>query len=169
MLLSFSLTQNALLLQHISLTGRENESGNTQSVISITDVNEPNIYDVNGCPGKEAQQWVVGYAIGCEISPNGNLLIKSVYNGLSSPERYYELFIKDLLEGETEHRIYSGDYKTLGWEWVDDRTIEVTYNCGTGCQAVKKIKVDESIYSSNYRNGQMNEENGWQVKFANTF
>lgn len=50
------------------------------------------------------------------------------------------------------HRIYSGDFRTSGWEWTDDNKIKITYNCGTGCRATRVIGTDETLQISDREN-----------------
>lgn len=168
-LLPFSLVfSSAFLFFHSPYTeGRTEVVSKTQLSNAVRDpVTE--IYDENGCPVREHPRWIVGRAIGCERSPGGRRLGRFVYNGLSFPDRYYELFVKDLRGDEGEHRIYAGDFRTLGWEWLNDDQVVVVYNCGSACQATRITGVEESILISDYGEGEMNEENGWKVNFFNT-
>ncbi|MBI4999754.1 hypothetical protein HZB97_03230 [Candidatus Gottesmanbacteria bacterium] len=120
----------------------------------------------NGCPMNNNQDWMVGKAIGCEVSPDKELIGKFVFNSLYEPERYYELFIMPK-DGGKEWRVFSGDFRTLGWEWMEDNRIKIIYNCGTGCKAVKVIGVDETLSISDYTDGKMDEKHGWEIKFSN--
>lgn len=170
--LSFVFAFSIIIFQNVSLSQDERKPLSVPAPKALRAVLTPapvGTYDENGCPTIRNQSWVPGRAIGCEVSPNGMLLGKFVFNGLSTPERYYELFIREIPGNKQERRIYAGDFRTLGWEWVGSEQVEITYNCGTGCQALKKIQLDESISSSDYLNGQMNEKNGWAVIFHNTF
>lgn len=172
LILSFSLVLSILIFQNVSLNqnGRKTKSVIAPKALSAVLTPAPiGTYDENGCPTMGDQSWVPGRAIGCEISPDGKLLGKLVFNGLAIPERYYEFFIREISRNKQERRIYAGDFRTLGWEWIGSGQVEITYNCGTGCQALKKIRIDESISSSDYHNGQMNEQNGWEIKFAKSF
>lgn len=119
----------------------------------------------NGCPKEEHQDWVIGKAIGCESSPNKKYVGKFVFNGLYDPDRYYELLVMEP-GGFGEREVYSGDFRTLGWEWVGDESVKILYNCGTGCIATKIIGVDESISFADFKDGGMNSENGWSVEFS---
>lgn len=122
----------------------------------------------NGCPASSHQNWVVGKAIGCEASPNKKFVGKFVFNSLYEPERYYELFIMPK-DGDKEWRVFSGDFRTLGWEWTEDNRIKIFYNCGTGCRVSKVIGLDESLSVADYKDGGMNEKNGWKVEFVKSF
>lgn len=122
----------------------------------------------NGCPMNNNQDWKVGKAIGCEASPNKELIAKFVFNSLYEPERYYELFIMQK-DGGKEWNVFSGDFRTLGWEWIADNRIKIFYNCGTGCRASKIIGMNEHIAIADYENGGMNETNGWNIEFFKSF
>lgn len=120
-------------------------------------------FSENGCPRDKDQTWVVGKAIGCKLSPNGKFIGKFIFNGLHSPEKYYELVI---MNGGGEWTVFTGDYRTLGWEWTKDNRIKILYNCGTGCKAVRVIGLDKTVLFSDYTDGKMDEEHGWKVKFS---
>lgn len=114
------------------------------------------------CPVDKNQKWVEGKVIGCESSSNGKLTAKFFYNGLSVPDRYYELFVVDTTSKRVK-KIWAGDFRTLGWDWRKDNKIEVRYNCGSGCQAIKIMNMNESASIVDYRDGGMSEGNGWVV------
>ncbi|MBI4999657.1 hypothetical protein HZB97_02725 [Candidatus Gottesmanbacteria bacterium] len=120
------------------------------------------------CPTDENQKWVEGEVIDCENSPNGMFTAKFFYNGFSVPDRYYELFVVDTTN-KLVKRTWAGDFRTLGWDWRRDNKIEVRYNCGSGCQATKIMDTNESASITDYRDGRMSEENGWRIKFTESF
>lgn len=120
------------------------------------------------CPREDGSQWKLGKPIGCEESPNKRHLAKFFYNGPATPDRYYELFVITTAD-RTTRRIWAGDFRTLGWDWRGNTKIEIRYNCGTGCQAIKTMNVNESASIADYKNGRMNEENGWRIKFTRSF
>lgn len=138
------------------------QSSSNESTVST----ESSRFLENGCPENANQDWIIGRAIDCEISPDGKFIGKFIFNGLYEGERYYELFIATTQGGE-ERRVFAGDFRTLGWEWTEDSRIKIVYNCGTGCRSSKVISVDESISVADYKDGRMNEENGWEVEFFN--
>lgn len=120
------------------------------------------------CPGKDNPPWKLGKVIGCETSPNQGYLAKFFYNGPDAPDRYYELFVVNLVNKEVK-RIWAGDFRTLGWDWKGSNQIEIRYNCGTGCQAVKIMNLNESASIVDYQNGRMSEENGWRIELAGSY
>lgn len=120
------------------------------------------------CSGEDDYLWKLGKPISCEESPNKRFLAKFFYNGLAAPDRYYELFVVNIAD-RTMRRIWAGDFRTLGWEWNGDDKIEVRYNCGTGCQAIKTMNINESSSIADYKDGKMSEENGWRTKFTRSF
>lgn len=123
----------------------------------------------NGCPMHDDQGWVVGKAINCKKSPDGSLIGKFIYNSYYDPDQYYELFIMTS-NGNKEWRIFSGDYKTLGWEWKTDKDIQIDWNCGSGCVASKNFETNTYISIADYKtDGGMSEKSGWKVKFVKPF
>lgn len=120
------------------------------------------------CPTDESPKWLEGKVISCESSPNKRFIAKFFYNGLSVPHRYYELFIIDITNKSVK-RIWTGDFRTLDWNWEKDNKIEVKYDCGSGCQATKILNTDESVSIADYQDGRMNKENGWKIKFTGIF
>lgn len=120
------------------------------------------------CPEEDDSPWKLGKPINCEESPNKKYIAKFFYNGYSDPDRYYELFVVNATN-KLVKRIWAGDFRTLGWDWKGDNGIEVRYNCGTGCQAVKVMNPSENASIADYRDGRMNEKNGWKIKFAGSF
>lgn len=121
---------------------------------------------MNGCPMHDDQGWIVGKAINCKKSPDGSLIGKFIYNSYYNPDRYYELFIITN-DGNKEWKIFSGDYKTLGWEWKTDKDIQIDWNCGSGCVASKNVKTNTYVSIADYKtDGSMNEESGWKVKYV---
>lgn len=102
------------------------------------------------------------------VSPNGKFYGELYRGTYQAKERYYELFVTDLTHGSRK-RIFSGDPRTLGWEWTKDNMIKIVYNCGTGCLAEKIIRLDESLTYDDYKDGQMNQVNDWRVKFSKSF
>lgn len=99
-----------------------------------------------------------------QVSPNG-LYRSDLYRGTyEDKDCYYEFFVTDLKSG-TRRKAVSGTPRTSDISWTKDNRIEVTYNCGTGCRATKIINVGDYIAVSDYKEGRMNEENGWNVQF----
>lgn len=162
--LVFSLTQ---LITVIYNRGRS-EISRKSSIDRIPVAKKETRFLENGCPVNNSQDWVVGRAIGCEASPDKKIVGKFVFNGLYEPKRYYELFIMSK-DGGKELRVFSGDSRTLGWEWTEDNRIKILYNCGTGCRASKIIGINENISIADYENGRMSEKNGWKVEFYKSF
>ena len=103
-----------------------------------------------------------------EISPNGLYRGDSYTGDYADYFNYYQLFITNLATGNKQ-RVYSGDFRTSGWEWTNDSKIKITYNCGSGCQATKMINTNESVSIADYQEGWMSEENGWKIKFTKSF
>ncbi|MBI3559345.1 hypothetical protein HY085_03020, partial [Candidatus Gottesmanbacteria bacterium] len=91
----------------------------------------------NGCPIDDYQPWISGKAIECKSSLTRKFIGKLVYNGLETPEKYYELFV--ISPEKKEEKVYSGNYRTLGWEWTDTDQIKVSYDCGTSCLLSKIV------------------------------
>ncbi|MBI5621017.1 hypothetical protein HY949_04505 [Candidatus Gottesmanbacteria bacterium] len=120
------------------------------------------------CPREDGSQWSIGKPISCEKSPDTMYLAKFFYNGMATPERYYELFVIHMAD-RTIRRIWAGDFHTLGWDWRGNEKIEIRYNCGTGCQAIKTMGLNESASIADYKNGRMSEKNGWQITFTKSF
>lgn len=120
------------------------------------------------CPTGESPKWLEGKVISCESSPNKRFIAKFFYNGLSVPDRYYELFIVNTTDNLAK-RIWAGDFRTLDWNWKKDNQLEVKYDCGSGCQATKILNINESVSIADYQDGRMNEENGWKIKFTGIF
>lgn len=102
----------------------------------------------NGCPVDDNPAWVSGKAIECKPSLMHKFIGKLVYNGFEKPEKYYELFVINS-EGK-EEKVYSGNYRTLGWEWTDTGQIKVSYNCGTNC-LLSKIVYPASASQNNWQ------------------
>lgn len=117
------------------------------------------------CPRDDGRRWELGKPINCEESPNKKYLAKFFYNGMTSPDRYYELFVIHTID-KTLRRIWAGDFRTLGWDWRGNTKIEIRYNCGTGCQAIKTMNINESASIADYKDGRMSEKNGWRITFA---
>lgn len=123
----------------------------------------------NGCPMHDDQDWIVGKAIGCKRSPDGSLIGKFIFNSYYDPERYYELFIMTG-DGSKEWKVFSGDFRTLGWRWEKDKVIKIDWNCGSGCMASKNFETNTYISIADYKtDGGMSEKSGWKVKFVKPF
>lgn len=159
--LAFSLIQ-LLTVSNKRVTSDIDQKSLSEKILAIK---KETRFLENGCPVSNNQDWVVGKAIGCEASPNKYFVGKFVFNSLYEPERYYELFIMTA-DGSREWKVFSGDFRTLGWEWIEDNRIKIFYNCGTGCKAIKVIGLDETVLISDYTNGRMNEKYGWTVEFS---
>lgn len=79
-----------------------------------------------------------------QVSPN-NLYLATSYTGdYKDRYHYYQVFITEV-STDRMHRIYTGDYRTLGWEWTKDNKVKISYNCGTGCKSTRIIDVDEHV------------------------
>ncbi len=107
-------------------------------------------------------QWSSG------ISPNGKYLATSYTGDYEDRYHYYQVFVTNLIT-DRMHRIFSGDYRTLGWEWTSDNSITIRYDCGTDCLATKVIGVHESASMADVQHEGINEKNGWQVKSVQSF
>lgn len=103
-----------------------------------------------------------------EVSPNGRYDARSYTGDYKDRFHYYQVFITDLYT-DTMHRIFSGDFRTLRWEWTSDNRIKISYNCGTGCLATKIIDINKSVSMANLQYDEINEKNGWQVTFTKSF
>lgn len=103
-----------------------------------------------------------------EVSPNGRYKAESYMGNYADYYNYHQIFITDLTNNRM-WRIYNGDFRTLGWEWTGNNKIKIFYNCGTGCKASKVIGLNESLSIADYKDGRMNEKNGWKVEFFKTF
>ncbi|MBI3955661.1 hypothetical protein HY339_00225 [Candidatus Gottesmanbacteria bacterium] len=102
------------------------------------------------------------------ISPDGRYLATSYTGDYKDRFHYYQVFITDVYT-DTMHRIFSGDFRTLSWEWTPDNRIKISYNCGTGCLATKIIDINKSVSMANLQYDEINEKNGWQVTFTKSF
>ena len=123
----------------------------------------------NGCPMYDHQEWMVWKATQCEKSPDGILIGKFIYNSYYDSDRYYELFVMTS-DGNKEWKIFSGDYKTLGWHWKTDTKIQIDWNCGSGCRASKDLEINDYLSIAHYKTeGGMSKKNGWSVTFAQSF
>ena len=78
---------------------------------------------------------------------------------------YYQLFIRNLKTGHVT-KLFSGDFRTADWKWTPNDKITITYNCGTGCRAIKTIMPDEVTLISDDINGGISEQNGWEIQYA---
>ena len=58
-------------------------------------------------------------------------------------DRYYAITVFDLASQE-ERRIFIGTYKTSRFEWLDDETIRVFLNAGTGVRAYHDVAVQRA-------------------------
>lgn len=103
-----------------------------------------------------------------KVSPNGKYRVTSYTGDYADKYHYYQVFITDLTN-DRMNRIYSGDFRTSGWEWTDDNKIKITYDCGTGCRATKIIGADETVALSEDKEGLISKEDGWKVKFFKSF
>lgn len=102
--------------------------------------------------------------VGSYISPNG-LYRGDLYRGTyANKDRYYEFFVTDLKD-DIKRKVFSGTPRTSDISWTEDNGIEITYNCGTGCRATKIIDTDEYLAISDYKEGEINEANGWDIQF----
>lgn len=109
--------------------------------------------------GDESSKHVSSY-----ISPNG-LYRGDLYRGTyANKDRYYEFFVTDLKD-DIKRKVFSGTPRTSDISWTEDNGIEITYNCGTGCRATKIIDTDEYLAISDYKEGEINEANGWDIQF----
>lgn len=93
-----------------------------------------------------------------EVSPN-NLYRATSYSTGDYDDRYhyYQVFITEL-STDRMRRIYTGDFRTLGWEWTKDNKIKISYNCGTGCKSTRIIDVDEYVSLELDRSGKWTTE-----------
>ncbi len=103
-----------------------------------------------------------------EVSPNGKYRAASYTGDYADRNNYYQIFVTDLAMN-TMLRVYSGDFRTSGWQWTNGSDIEITYDCGTGCRATKVIRINDNISLKSYGNANINEKNGWQVEFFKSF
>ncbi len=107
-------------------------------------------------------QWSTG------VSPNGRYHARSYTGDYKDRFHYYQVFITDSYT-DTMQRIFSGDFRTLGWEWTPDNRIKISHNCGTGCLATKIIDINKSVSMANREYDEINEKNGWKVTFLKSF
>lgn len=84
-----------------------------------------------------------------EVSPSGKYRATSYTGDYADTYHYYQVFVTDLTN-DRMYRIYSGDFRTSGWEWTNENKIKITYNCGTGCQAIKIMSADENVSLADY-------------------
>lgn len=103
-----------------------------------------------------------------ELSPNGKYQAASYTGDYADRYHYYQVFITNVTN-DRMNRIYSGDFRTSGWEWTDDNKIKITYNCGTGCRATRVISTDETLQISDKKDTTISKENGWEVTFFKSF
>ena len=118
--------------------------------------------DVVSNPRPQLLQW------GSEVSPNGKYRATSYTGDYADRYHYYQVFITDLTNDKM-NRIYSGDFRTTGWKWIDDDKIKITYDCGTGCRATKIMGVDEAVVHSENDEGLISKKDGWNVEFFKSF
>lgn len=126
-------------------------------------VKSTNQINVNATKNIEYEKHLL-YRMDTTTSPNGMYRIDPLNGNYEDKNTYYQLFITNLRTNEMR-RFYAGDFRTSGWEWTPDDKVEITYNCGTGCEGIKVMNIDETFLLSDEKNGQMSEENGW--KFEN--
>lgn len=79
-----------------------------------------------------------------EVSPNGRYKAASYTGDYADRYHYYQVFITDLTN-DRMHRIYTGDYRTLGWKWTEDNKIKISYNCGNACKTTRIINIDDYV------------------------
>ncbi len=79
-----------------------------------------------------------------EVSPNGRYKATSYTGDYADRYHYYQVFITDLTN-DRMHRIYTGDYRTLDWKWMEDNKIKISYNCGNACKSTRIIDVNDSV------------------------
>lgn len=165
----FIIILAVFLLSFNALLPRRNNAKQTSASENYQTSNKTAQFFANGCPMHDDQDWIVGKAIGCKRSPDGGLIGKFIFNSNYDSERYYELFIMTG-DGKKEWRVFSGDFRTLGWQWEKNNVIKIYWNCGSGCVASKNLETNTYISIADYKtDGGMNEKNGWKVKFAKTF
>lgn len=92
-----------------------------------------------------------------EVSPNKGYRATSYTGDYADRHHYYQVFITDLTS-DRMHRIYSGDYRTLGWEWTEDNKIKMSYDCGTGCKSTRIIDVND------YVSFELDRGNNWKLE-----
>lgn len=95
------------------------------------------------------------------VSPNGLYRVDSYTYDYKDRYTYFRLFLTNTQTGQTK-KIYSGDYRTLGWEWTPDNQIRLKWDCGTACLASRIINVDEGYFM---KEG----DSGWTVQTFPSF
>ena len=129
------------------------------NITSITNQTllSPNNYVVSNPP----QLWLWS----SEVSPNGKYRAASYTGDYADRYHYYQIFVTSLTNNR-KLRMYTGDFRTSGWEWTNDNKIKIIYDCGTGCQATRIIGPGETAYVNDSESGFITEENGWEYLFA---
>lgn len=79
-----------------------------------------------------------------EASPNGRYRATSYTGDYEDRYHYYQVFITDLTNDKM-HRIFTGDYRILDWEWTVDNQIKISYNCGNACKSIRTINVNDFV------------------------
>lgn len=79
-----------------------------------------------------------------EASPNGRYRATSYTGDYEDRYHYYQVFITDLTNDKM-HRIFTGDYRILDWEWTADNQIKISYNCGNACKSTRIININDSV------------------------
>jgi hypothetical protein len=97
------------------------------------------------------------------VSPNEKYTLEAYRNTKEYNGEYYKLFVINSKD-KSWKQIYSGDFRTLNWEWESDGTVKITYNCGTRCSTAKLIDVinpNSELVTSQGRG----KENGWEYTY----
>lgn len=103
-----------------------------------------------------------------EVSPNGKYRAASYTGDYADRYHYYQVFLTEV-KNDRMWRIYTGDFRTSGWEWTDDNQIKITYDCGTGCQATKILSTREIPQTADAENTTISEGNGWELRYYKSF
>ena len=106
---------------------------------------------------------------GSRVSPSGLYKGDSFTYDYDDRYNYFRILVTNLKNG-SKRVVYKGDFRTLGWEWLAGDQIKIEWNCGTGCLVSKIIEPTEEVSLADYvGDGKMNEKNGWNVKFFESF
>ena len=95
-----------------------------------------------------------------DISPDGLHQINSFTYDYADRDNYYKIFITNLETGQIKN-IYSGDFHTMGGKWINNNSIKISYDCGTGCLATKVIDINENVAITQEI---ISENNNWEIK-----
>lgn len=100
---------------------------------------------------------------GSEVSPDGTLQGDTYTGDYADYYNYFQIFVTNISTG-TKRKVFSSDFRTLGWRWTSEGKIKISYNCGTSCLLSRVIDPDEYSYVNDSFDGSLSEENGWKFE-----